>query len=81
MAVKERKRPLTQDPVRVFRKRVEARLDQGEAAIKARITRQHLSAIERGISAASPAVLGRIADAYGCDVTDLMPAEPNGTAA
>ena len=73
MAATERKRPLTQDPVRVFRKRVEVGLDQGEAAVKVGITRQHLSNIERGVKAASPAVLNRIADFYGCPVTDLMP--------
>lgn len=75
MAVKQRKRPLTQNPALCWARRGEAGLDQGEAAARIGISRGHLSNIERGVSAAGSAVLNRIAAVYGCDVTDLMSAK------
>jgi transcriptional regulator with XRE-family HTH domain len=75
MAVKPRKRPLTQDPAEVWRRRGEAGLGQSEAAARIGISRQHLSNIERGVKAAGPAVLNRIAATYGCRVAELMPAK------
>ena len=64
---------LTQDPERIWRKRVEAGLEQHELAAKAEIHRSKMSRIECGRLPARPAELLRIAEALGCPVTDLMP--------
>ena len=64
---------LTQEPDRVWRKRVEAGLEQYELAAKAAIHPSKMSRIESGRLAAKPAELHRLAEVLGCHVTDLMP--------
>ena len=64
---------LTQDPDRIFRKRIEAGLEQQELAARAGIHPSKMSRIENGRFAAKPADLHSIAAALGCHVTDLMP--------
>ena len=81
MAVGTRKTPLTQKPERVYRKRLEAGLQQGQLADRLSITRQHMNRIERGHAAASPALLVQLADVLGCKVADLLPDETPATAA
>lgn len=54
------------------RHRVRAGLSAHAAGRAANITGQHIRAIERGMSQASPAVARRLADLYGCDVADLL---------
>ena len=72
---------MAQSPERVFRKRVEAGLQQNELARMAGITSATMSRIETGFSSAKPAVLVRIAKALGCEVVDLMPDESAESAA
>ena len=70
-----RKRPLTQDPGRLRRKRLESGLDQAQLAERLSITRQHINRMENSHAAASPALLVQLAGALGCKVADLLPAE------
>ncbi|WP_405930356.1 helix-turn-helix domain-containing protein [Streptomyces sp. NBC_00827] len=68
-----------QDPARVRRKRIEAGLSQIALAAMAELSPAHMSSIERrGRSGrgASPKVLARLADALGCEISELMPPEP-----
>lgn len=71
------KRPgeLNQDPRRLKRRRVIARLGLREAAGKAGISASFLSYLENGQKSASPDTLGKLADAFGCTIEDLMPRE------
>lgn len=71
----QRRRPLPQDPKRIFRKRWESGLTQLQLAEKAQISAQQMSAIESGTKGASVDSLHRLSDALGCDVSELMPAE------
>jgi transcriptional regulator with XRE-family HTH domain len=66
---------LTQDPRRLKRRRVIARLGLREAAGKAEISFGYLSDLENGYKSASPAVLGKLADTYGCGIEDVLPRE------
>ena len=74
-------RELNQDPKRLRRRRVAARLTVTELAAKAGINMSYLWQLENGKYSASPRVLGALADALECDVEDLMPPEENGKAA
>lgn len=69
------RRPLNQDPVRLRRRRVAKRLSITELARIAGCSVPYLSQLERGLYSASPAVLGALADALGCEIADLMPPE------
>jgi transcriptional regulator with XRE-family HTH domain len=68
-------RELSQDPRRLKRRRIVARMNQSELALKAGCSAPYLCELEKGTYSASPAILGGLADALGCDITDLMPAE------
>jgi transcriptional regulator with XRE-family HTH domain len=72
---------LSQDPRRLKRRRVIARLGLRQAAENAGISFAYLSLLENGHRSASPEKLGQLADAYGCGIEDLMPRETNGKAA
>lgn len=78
------KRPTYQDPRKLRRVRTVARLTPSQLADKLKISKGHYSEIEAipPTRSASPALLGRIADELGCDITDLMSDdEPHGRAA
>jgi transcriptional regulator with XRE-family HTH domain len=64
-----------QSPERLRRKRVETGWTQAELARRAKVSPSHLSAVESGSLGASPKLLGRLADALGCEIADLMPPE------
>jgi transcriptional regulator with XRE-family HTH domain len=68
-------RPLNQDPKRLKRRRVAARLTITELAAKAGCSVPYLSQLENGEYSASPKLLGSLADALECDIEALMPAE------
>ena len=70
-----------QDPRRLKRRRVIARLGLREAAGTVRISPGHLSDLENGYKSASPEMLGKLADLYDCGIEDLLPLETNGAAA
>lgn len=76
-AASRRKRDLPHDPRKLSRKRKEARLSQRALAAATGCSNGHISMLEDGKHGASPAMLGRIADVLGCDITDLMPDEPD----
>ncbi|MFJ8140617.1 helix-turn-helix domain-containing protein [Streptomyces sp. NPDC096013] len=63
----------THSPESVRRKRIEAGLKQKELALRAGISRPHMSSIEHGRVSPSPPVLRRLANELGCEVADLMP--------
>jgi transcriptional regulator with XRE-family HTH domain len=65
-----------QDPAQVRRKRIEAGLNQIQLAAQAGLSKAHMSQVERGTRGASPRVLGRLAAALNCEITDLMPPAP-----
>lgn len=72
---------LNQDRRRLKRRRMIARLSLRQAAKNADISYPYLSLLENGYRSASPETLGKLADAYGCRVEDLLPREPNEAAA
>jgi transcriptional regulator with XRE-family HTH domain len=67
------KKRLPQDPDRLFRRRVRARLSQQQLADKARTSKSTVSRLERGICPAEVETLHRLAEALECAVEDLMP--------
>lgn len=71
-----RRTPLSQDPKRLRRRRIAARLNITQLAAKAGCSVSYLWQLENGDYSASPALLGALADALECDVTDLMPPDP-----
>jgi transcriptional regulator with XRE-family HTH domain len=71
----KRRTPLNQDPKRLRRRRVTARLTITELAAKAGCSVSYLWQLENGDYSASPRLLGVLADALGCEITDLMPPE------
>lgn len=68
-----------QDPKRLRRQRVIARLNQKQAAAAADIAASHLCRMESGKAGASVEMLHMLAELYGCSVEDLMPAEEAST--
>lgn len=52
-----------------------------EAAGKAGISIGFLSELENGYKSAGVDTLASLADAYGCDIEDILPREPNEVAA
>lgn len=74
-------RELNQDPVRLRRRRVAAGLSQVELADATECSFSYISQLENGKYSASATILARLAKALGCEITDLMPREPNEVAA
>lgn len=70
-----------QDPRQLRRRRVAAGLSLTQAASEAGCSVSHLSKLEHGDGNASPPLLAKLAGVYGCQISDLMPAEPGGAAA
>lgn len=66
---------LAQDPEQIFRRRIQAGLNQEELAEKAGISTSKMSRIENGRFSAKPDVMVRLAEVLGCEVADLMPDE------
>jgi transcriptional regulator with XRE-family HTH domain len=66
----------SQDYRRLKWRRRASRLSLTEAATQAKCSKSHLSKLEHDQDSASPDLLGRLADVYGCHVTDLMQPEP-----
>lgn len=73
---KDGSRRLSQDPDRCFRKRIEAGLTQMQLGTRSGLSDATVCRIENGDVVASPESLAALAEALGCTVTDLMPAEP-----
>ena len=69
-------KPLNQDPARVRRLRIRAGLSLTALAEAAGTSKGHLSEIESRSRSASPQMLAKLALALGCEISDLMPAEP-----
>jgi transcriptional regulator with XRE-family HTH domain len=76
----KRDKPVTHHPERLKWRRFAAGLNGPQLAAKAGYTKQHISKLERGEINASAECLARLAEALGCQVTDLMPDEPQGIA-
>lgn len=76
-AAKGAERELNQDRKRLRRRRVAKRLSVTTLAGMAGCSVSYLWQLENGDYSASPELLGRLADALDCDITDLMPPEPN----
>jgi transcriptional regulator with XRE-family HTH domain len=72
--------PLPQDTVRIWRKRFEAGLSQPALAEKAGVSRSTVYRVENGLSPATAVTLRKLADALGCEIADLMPANPGARA-
>lgn len=68
----ERKTPLLQDPARLLGKRIDAHLNQPQLAAKAGLTKQQISNLELGKRSGTVSSLGRLADALGCSIYELM---------
>ena len=66
----------SQDYRRLKWRRRAAGLSLTEAALRAKISKSHLSKLEHDQDSASPAVLASLADVYGCETTDIMPPDP-----
>jgi transcriptional regulator with XRE-family HTH domain len=66
-------RRLSQDPDRLFRRRIVAGLTQQELAWRAGLVKSTVSRLERGFASAEPATLQALAAALVCPVEDLMP--------
>lgn len=73
-----RLRPLYQDPAALRRKRIEAGLDQADLAGRADCSQNFISNLERGNRSASAPMLGKLAQALGCEIADLLPPLANG---
>jgi transcriptional regulator with XRE-family HTH domain len=72
---------LSQDPRRLRRRRLMNRMKIREAAAKAGISIGFLSELENGYKSAGVDTLAALADAYGCEVEDILQPEANGAAA
>ena len=66
---------LNQDKRRLKRRRVIAGLTLREAAARAGCHFTTIHKLELGQRSAEPRILVALAEAYGCEVTDLMPDE------
>lgn len=61
------------DPDKLRLKRITARMSRPALARRAGLHPSHLGLLERGKRGTTPETLGVLADALGCDITDLMP--------
>lgn len=62
-------------------RRIRAGLTQPQLARLAQVHPSHISLMERGDRGPSPKTLNVLASVLGCDITDLMPDEPDEAAA
>jgi transcriptional regulator with XRE-family HTH domain len=62
------------DKDKLAARRTRARLTQAALARRAGLHPTYIQLLERGKRNGSPESLGLIADALGCDITELMPA-------
>ncbi len=69
------RRDLNQDQQRLKRTRIALGLSLNDVRDRCGLTISALSELENGRASARPATLARLAAAYGCEITDLMPAE------
>jgi transcriptional regulator with XRE-family HTH domain len=69
--------PPTQDPKRLRRERIKAGLNRRELAAAVGIHKTYMGRLERGLGSASPRLLKRFAEFFGCAIEDLMPPEPD----
>ncbi|XUZ24706.1 helix-turn-helix domain-containing protein [Streptomyces sp. RMIT01] len=63
-----------QDPAQIRRRRIEAGLTQEALGKQTGVSKAHISMVERGVAGASAPFLSRLAEFFGCEVADLMPA-------
>lgn len=77
----ERNRALTHDPDKLRWRRFRAELSIRDLASKSGVSIGSISMLERGAYAAKLKTLRDLATALDCDVADLQPDEPKGTAA
>jgi len=73
---REGDKPLTQDPQRLWRRRMEAGLTLRQLAEKAHVGHGSISDLERGKQSARVTMLAALARALECEIADLMPQEP-----
>lgn len=66
---------LTQDRRRLKRRRIMAGLTLRDAAHKAACHWTTIGKLEQGERSADPRTLKALAEAYGCEIEDLMPRE------
>jgi transcriptional regulator with XRE-family HTH domain len=66
-------RTLNQDPARLRRMRVSKRMSITELSGRSGVSVPYIWQLEQGVYSASPRKLGQLADALGCDITDIMP--------
>lgn len=78
--VTEASRRLPQDKDRCFRRRIAAGLTQMQLAERSGLSDATVCRIENGTVAASVESLAALAAAFNCEITDLMPAEPEAAA-
>lgn len=69
------RRDLNQDQQRLKRKRIALGLSLTDVRDISGVAISSLSELENGNASARPATLARLAAAYGCEITDLMPAK------
>jgi len=74
-------RTLNQDPRKLRRRRVARGLSVSALSRRADVSMGTISNLERGTQSGQPRILAKLADALGCEVTDLLPDEPKGSAA
>ena len=67
---------MNEDPRAFRRLRIAAGLSITDLAVKAGVTKSHLSSVEKGNAGFSPKNLKAIADVLGCEVHDLLLPEP-----
>lgn len=72
---REGDKPLTQDPRRLLRKRLEAGLTIRQLAKKAHVGHGSISDLERGKQSARVTMLAALARALECEIADLLPDE------
>lgn len=78
---KRENRALAQDPRKLRWRRTAAGLSLRQLQEAHGMNPATVSLLENGHKSARIATLAKLAEAYGCDITDLMPDEPSGIAA
>lgn len=68
--------PPTQDPQRLQRHRLRSGLNRTELADRIGIHKTYMGRLERGLASASPRLLKRFANFFGCEIDDLLPPDP-----